>query len=128
MRDIKEYIHHYLGCECIISDLPKRMILEGGRTKIGGYLLDCKDECTIKPILRKLSSMTEEEFKEFKNICDADFSKMTVIESMTKGEVVTRLCHSAFAQSYLLSKHFDLFDLISSGLAIDKDELEKLKL
>jgi len=137
-KNIKYYLNFYFGCECEISDLTKRMVLEGweeGRTKIGGYLLDCMNDCTIKPILRKLCSMTEEERLEL----DGIYARAVIIDDYpfktklsngdweisksTRSRLFMDSIVSANMTQHLLSKGFDLFGLIESGLAIDKETL-----
>jgi len=59
----------------------------------------------IKPVLRRLTSMTEDE----------RFACLSFFD----GEPDTWVA-SAKRTAYLLSKHFDLFGLIYAGLAIDK--------
>lgn len=121
-KEIKDYLHLYLGCEAEIEFIDSAK----GRTKlecahVQGVLTPelVKMVKSCKPILRPLSDMTEEEFEDFKKIADSDFCKMTVIDAASK-DGITRLAHKFNATAYLLSKHFDLFGLIESGLAIDK--------
>jgi hypothetical protein len=116
MKNIRDYLHLYLNSNisCVVNTFSDHTeplnVVNFNILYDGGY----------KPILRPLSSMAEEEFEEFKKHSDNDFSKMTVIDSMSIDGDYTRLCHSAFAQQYLLSKGFDLFGLIESGLAIEQ--------
>lgn len=62
----------------------------------------------VKPILRPLSSMTEDEYLEAHEI-GAAFNEENRYELMQSMAAVTQ---------YLLSKGFDLFGLIESNLAI----------
>jgi hypothetical protein len=71
------------------------------------YWLDA-DVCTL--VLRKLSSMTEEEKKVARDIYYTDKIELLAIMDVAHFE----LCR------YLLSCGFDLFGLIDSGLAIEK--------
>jgi hypothetical protein len=130
---LKDYLPLYLGCEVeyTISGMKHNLIgVEGEATAYifggtgGRHVVHTSH---IKPILRLLSDMTEEEFMEFKKLADKDFDKMVLIDSASKDGCFTRLCHTMFAQSFLLSKHFDLFGLIEAGLAIDKTTLNKPK-
>lgn len=68
MKEIKDYLHLYLGCEVYDSN-PKqekfrRYTLTG--KELGYYENHLH---TIKPILRKLSDMSEEEAKDFSLSC-----------------------------------------------------------
>jgi hypothetical protein len=66
----------------------------------------------VKPILRPLSGMTEEENAEAKQFYRSNKWGEQTLESM------------AAISAYLLSKHFDLFGLIEANLAIDKTTLK----
>jgi hypothetical protein len=126
-KEIKDYLHLYLGCEAMYGD---RKIVICGLNINSQHIQNIVGQETflikeIKPLLRPLNDMTEEEFNEFKKHSDSDFSKMCMIDSMMKDGSYTRLCHSAFAQQYLLSKGFDLFGLIESELAIDSTKLKE---
>lgn len=120
MKEIKDYLHLYLGCQVLIvsNGITNKLVVS---SKNHNQEISLAVACglNVKPILRPLSSMTGEEFNEFKVLCDNDFSKMVVIESVSKDGDFTRLCHQATSQAYMLSKHFDLFGLIELGLAID---------
>jgi len=120
MRDVKEFLHLYLGCQCFVHiDDDEEMILHGVGTDgiwINSEFYQFGDSTTnlIKPILRPLSDITQDELKEagaiskdiiIKNDDNADSSESELWFNYTR---------------YLLSKHFDLFNLIPEGLAIDK--------
>ena len=68
----------------------------------------------IKPYLFPLSSMTEEQKKEYRKACDLD---MGILEnSPMKGEPFPAMYNS---QDWLDAHHFDYRGLIEKGLAID---------
>lgn len=73
----------------------------------------------VKPYLRPMSSMTEEEKKEFDNFCVID-------EFVWKGKTEIGYKNQAIIMSvainWLLKKHFDFMDLIPKGLAIEVTE------
>ncbi len=95
-KNIKDYLHLYLGSKIDTS-------LNG--TTLNGYWYDriMNDECDANLILRPLSDMTEEEQKEWQNIrFNSEFKLKPVL---TDAE------YESFR--YLLSKHFDLFGLMS---------------
>ena len=71
-------------------------------------------EDDVKPILRPLSDMTIEE----KN--DPVWTK-TVDFRIVDAPTLIRYCAPQFA--YLLSRGFDLFNLIPAGLAVDKTKM-----
>lgn len=115
-KKIKDYLHLYLGCEAIITDVrndapDEHWAAIGNRITIDTSFLHYISEgwISVKPILRKLSDMTEQENKELKKIKHSDVF-------IIKNAEITQ---------WLLSKHFDLFNLIESGLAIDATTLKK---
>ena len=86
--------------------------------------LDTPDRYTIdisevKPYLFPLSSMTEEQKKEYRKACDLD---MGILEnSPMKGEPFPAMYNS---QDWLDAHHFDYRGLIEKGLAIDATNLK----
>lgn len=125
--ELKDVLHFYFGCECKSSegsmiyrlsqvDLKHRPLFYDGH----GNTIDlCGD---FKPILRPLSDMTEDEESEIEgewgsygmggnHLCNA-------LKDRTK--YVKDIHEMPGLFLYLLSRHFDLFGLIESGLAIDK--------
>lgn len=72
---------------------------------------------SIKPYLRPMSSMTEDEKMEFDNFCVID-------EFVWKGNSDIGYKNQAIIMSnaitWLLKKHFDFMDLIPKGLAIEE--------
>lgn len=139
MKDIKDYIQFYLGCDV---QWARNSLQTPSKAKLlcynicGECVLENKDNqfqvniSLIKPILRPLSSMTEEEAKHlFVLHFDADpekivYSHFDEVENYHIAEWDNRrfaiylkaLSPDAFI--YLLSKGFDLFGLIESNLAV----------
>lgn len=142
---LTDVIHFYLGCEVLTNqgkgsligvftsdqDPSERISLEDG---------DCDCIEWYKPILRQLDSITEEDrtilfenvFGKFYNYLYQHYrvgnvftaEKVDHIDGFTKGHVTLSL--SSFSPKnfqYLLSKGFDLFGLIESGQAIDKNKM-----
>lgn len=76
-------------------------------------------EILIKPYLRPMSSMTEEEKKEFDDFCVID-------EFAWKGNSDIGYKNQAIIMSdainWLLEKHFDFMGLIPKGIAIEVTE------
>lgn len=111
-KDIKDYLPFYLGCEMNYATHhePQNEI----------YILtvdSLKDAMEFGdiPILRPLSDMTKEEDKEFQ--------ATKVFQTATPVHIVGSMHWTAETFRWLLSKHFDLFNLISEGLAIDKTKI-----
>lgn len=163
-KDIKDYLHLYLNADvrCRCLSLADR---EGWIARLDVDLIidffDADTEiCAVMPILRPLSSMTEEEAKGIHSIQhggspDLYKSHQFDIRRTDRGFIIIRLdrmdeklmttdyghvykvieednnkphvepvqYHSEIFR-YLLEKSFDLFGLIDSGLAINKDELK----
>lgn len=118
--DIKDYLHLYLGCsvsvehDAIMNGEPHVMAINAGNL----FAISYKYKNT-KLILRKLSSMTEEEFKEAQR-CHPKTERWVIMGDIDKGGAVDFDSWSPYSTRYLLSKGFDLFGLIDSGLAIEK--------
>lgn len=116
MKDIKDYLYLYLGCECVVfkGKLHKLLGIMGHIISIGygdGFVkvMNVKiEDCEFA--FRHLSDMTEKEAKEI-GIEWAEF----------RGEEIGSFAPKEFVS--LLKKSFDLFGLIESGLAIDKTKL-----
>lgn len=122
MSEIKweDVAHLYIGCEVFV--FTDEAITDGFLKK---YLKDYPSGVynpimTIdkfkhfiysgyKPILRPMSDMTEEERGWYLIINNANHSKEQCDANNT---------------AWLLQKHFDLFDLIKSGQAIDKTTIK----
>lgn len=120
----------YLGCEVEtpagagrlyrVEDAPLCGVLFNDRTT--NYFLDFTP-AQVKPLLRPLSDMTEEEAREVLTICD--YSKdaafydtdywLTCISDLIIGNPA--------GWRYLLSRRIDLFGWLESGLAIDKTKI-----
>lgn len=111
MIEIKDVIHLYLGCE-VENKKGQRVNLT---PMLLAHCLDNKYELETeqwKPILRNLSDMTEEEKDEWLSIWhvqDDDETNMRTHAQETK---------------YLLSKHFDLFNLHEQGLCLYSSDLK----
>lgn len=120
MKDIKDYLHLYLGCKVEIgATLPGMLLGVEGNTAFVKHFTEgriCMALKQVKPILRPLSDMTEEEGVE---------AEVAWKEGSNYGETIGQglNCAYAYRLKYLLSKGFDLFNLIPKGLAIDKSSL-----
>lgn len=122
MKDIKDYLHLYLGCRALLPN-GKIDTLDYVEIEQGVYFpskgTDTEDFghnllSEVKPILRPLSDMTEEEMLEAVSIGGLFYRGESV-----KAFIANWTCYSGEVTRYLLSKSFDLFNLIPEGLAID---------
>lgn len=108
-KDIKDYLHLYLGCDCDRSGRLERIDYS--------FLVWCENNHRlkdVKPILRQLSDMTEEEEKQYHKIRETGYTS----------NVERQMLNDAAGTKYLLSLGFDLFNLIPDGLAINKSSLK----
>lgn len=118
---IEDYLHLYLGCK--VKWMYGNEIYILVRTdKINCDLYNGATLYTsirnIKPILRALSDMTEEEKKEYQ------FMKPdSGVENSDPYQPYINL--NAKRTLWALSKHLDLFNLIKSDLAIDASTIKQ---
>lgn len=160
-KKIEDYLHLYLGCEIENNNGVYRGTLIGFRQPCeaivaidyfnkqhrkpenkehGEHFFLAK---AMRPILRPLSDMTDEEKTEIAKMWTwfqdrtvlneehfeyiHDSNKKMVLEAFTTAneDDGARMSPSAYFQAfpYLLKQGFDLFNLIESGLAIDKTKL-----
>lgn len=116
-KEIKDYLHLYLGAECLANvpniEVKQRLIIDGDLIGYEGenYFTN------IQPLLRKLSDMTGKERSLYLSYWDN-------VEVFSSSRVEAATKRDAEATRYLLFKHFDLFNLIPEGLAIDKNKLK----
>jgi len=128
-KEIKDYLHFYLGCQCLCFDernpgeqdigvlieVGKSHAVinpEKGKNDIEGILSE------FKPILRRMKDITGDEVLELHHLSVEDNSKDGMsLKSYYSSEP---LFLEPVQFYFLLSKHFDLFGLIDAGLAIDK--------
>lgn len=126
MKDINDYLHLYLGCECQFGYIDRIGRLAGIDERYGWQIFYPGNQIVpyrfvrpelIKLLLRPLSDMTEEEF-------DYMFFKQPGYVSIESKVVADkRFDISPHQVAFLLSKGFDLFGLIDARLAIDKTKM-----
>lgn len=105
-KKIEDYLHLYMGCACEIRDGIAFIVdIITPSTIIGVNERKWK----VKPVLRPLSDMTNEELE---HMTDATRRNKSMIYQ------------HAERTAYLLSQGFDLFGLIESRLAIDKKTIK----
>ena len=137
-KDIREYLKYYIGCEVIgkYLDEDRKGYLTGVRN--GSYECEIQffeedgfnvmeepefnEPSDVKLCLSRLEDMCEEDVKVCGNM-GYDFSDDPNPDMHPRKEDFvnpTMLLPEQF--HYLLSKGYDLFGLIESGLAIDKNQ------
>lgn len=156
-RELKDYLHLYLGCECESAFVGKNQRFVGiTKTRpaenaqyidsaMVQFIINGRFEtrpCSprlIKPILRPLSDMTEEEFRQL--VASDGVSEGDYLSGIWYGDKQLTITYNSYGNKsykhyesdalptkiipFLLSKHFDLFGLIEAGLAIDSTTLKK---
>lgn len=118
--EFKTIAHLYYGCDVQLTDEYDTYI-----GKVDGTVIDRPGSwLSVKPILRRISSLTEEE--EI-NICEivGVFMGGFLIKAIKDGtKYVVDIDCSFELTRYLLSLHIDLFNLIESNQAADADSLK----
>ena len=94
----------------IVDELDKA--IAPVNVRCGGFKIE---ENKVKPYLRPMSSMTEEEKKEYKKLCDERVFKYAL-------EWVTKWFDTPNSIDWLNAHHFDYRGLIEKGLAIEAPE------
>lgn len=140
-KNIKDYLHLYIGCETdqglligmVNCDNDKEDIQCVCLMKEGGLVNGSIKN--IKPILRPLSDMTEEEALECYESCWQghqidDVNKARHIRELFSEEsdpdyAYGNVTGNAKVFRWALFKGFDLFGLVEAGLAIDKTTLKQ---
>lgn len=129
--ELKDYLHFYLGCEIQFPDKSVSKLSAVCNTHNGMWIsaidyslpLDggwWHPVSAIKPILRPLSDMTEEEAKECYFLIhnckatDSPFDTLQYIISALEDETSSKVW------LWAIKKGFDVFGLIEAGLAINK--------
>lgn len=139
-KDIKDYLHLYVNSEAKYQvqyvDYANEWTAPVKLTPNRYYHLDDASICSIKLTLRRLEDMTEGEAREFCRLegWGEDLENVVVLDGCIDFKRVigsrTESCVTRFTRCrpamfvWLLSKGFDLFDLIPAGLAIDKKTLK----
>lgn len=110
MKELKDYLHLYLGCQMLRTNPYSIFPLDYEHLV---YYRHCgKDsDYEIKLFLRPLSDMNRKEKKELAEIIGLEYDVEVTI--WTPNQFV-----------WLLSKHFDLFNLHEEGLCLYKTDLK----
>ena len=102
----------------------KNTVLNSHELSDNNNLMEYTDNCEIKPYLRPMSSMTEEEMKELKQEHVKDMkmfadclTKSAAGDDSERGKVITH-----YAADWCNKNHFDYRRLIEKGLALEAPE------
>lgn len=132
-RRIEDYLHLYLGCNVMIERVdygphnttikpitrgPFKLVEidisnNSRQFKTEGFILNEND--IVKPVLRPLNDMTEDEAIEF------GWMRLFTLEHF-----VEKKLFKSELLAHMLARHFDVFDLITDGLALDSTKMKNL--
>lgn len=143
-QKIKDYLHMYYGGEALYAR-PSGIKAE----KIDAFMLKHLEQFPgsydlVKPLLRPLSDIKKKEAREYASFyMNYIGDEVPVHVDLGKGDVKIIVgdeenhCavlwplgphgHKPESLRYLLSRHFDIFNLIPEGLALDKTKHSKIK-
>ena len=125
MLELKDVIHHHLGCViqtpegfgrflAMYAECPEPVVCAD--TVKSDWEVD-----DVKPVLRQIKNITPEKFKDIWNIATVNLASLSEeIDAVRKWETEKR----AHTTAYLLQHHYDVFGLIERGLAVDVATLE----
>lgn len=136
MKDIKEFLKYYIGCECFAGTHRCKLI---GINDDGAIVTHPAKGtfvilfANIKLVLRKLESMTEEEASELNDemyggVQDFWQSKNQLLKTfMYPWPLDDRPAFPVYVKAinWLRSKGFDCDELIKNNLAIDQSTLKQ---
>lgn len=137
MKEIKDYLHLYLGCDAIITYVrdaefektldPRHWAAVGNEIVMDASMLFYLTEgwINVKPILRPLSDMTEEEiiemhdhfypdYQHYSNEHKLDFMALDTCEKKYTPELMV----------WFLKLGVDIFQLHEQGLCLYKSDLK----
>lgn len=107
MKNLKDYLHLYIGSARVEYDSSYMRDLTPSEYGIASHVAD-----NVKLVLRPLSDMTQMEQLEYSRLAHC-YLTPTAEAEMRKNGALTK---------YLISRGFDVFDLIVLGLAVDASE------
>lgn len=130
IREVTEKLHLYLGCQCKGDEGTMTYTLDGFakdcRGKIKYFLTDefgnaCSD-IPFKPILRRLSSQTDDELVKMYDDLWTDLGKYPNVSRRYKINYCSLNMKEYEATAWLLKKGFWLWDdsAFSEGLILEK--------
>lgn len=134
--ELKDYLHYYFGCDFLANGNCYTMdridtLIKGTRERNGNSVWNDFEPHKIKPILRRLEDMTEEEARNFLKhaVPGAEYITQNeygvIWQSQGSRSEIFYLFGPPAGFHYLLRQHFDLFGLIPAGLAIDAKTVEQ---
>lgn len=122
MKELRDYLHYYLNQNCKIGDSIFIYCIDEDVLLRYNDLVKSKGQ--IKPILRRIEDITDEECIE---VYDCEYTDSNPVSARIR--LVKHWLNPIHVTPtpnqfhYLLKQGFDLFNLIDAGLAIDKKTL-----
>lgn len=125
--EFKDVAHLYLGCKAEVElKSDSNLGYEDGINTLDGIMVDWLREFKyVKPILRPLSDMSNEEIKELQEMGYSLSFPLQRILDENGDELRMDVFDLAELTLWLTSKSFDICNLIESGQAIDKTTLSQ---
>lgn len=127
MKDIKSYIHLYIGCRAKTTGGKYGKIVSASVDGTAIIVYDNEDPrgfvisiAALKLILRPLDEMSDAESTVYAQLGDSDFNK--AVGRKDYYAVDKMAAHQVF---WAIKKGFDLFDLKDAGLAVYETEIKK---
>jgi hypothetical protein len=116
VKKIADYLHLYLGCDCLYSD---NHFLKGERFVLtsGNLFWAISATQDFKPILRPLSDMTEEDFYSF-------FPQETQTDILIKGKVDRLWCAGFYDKKEYQERVDEDLPVDSESLLYDLEEAD----
>lgn len=134
-KQLKDYLHYYIGhVDYRVKYIDGSSWTVWSKLTPGRYARAVEDHSVekIEIVVRKLESMTEDEWQEIRFHLSADIvAAVPIIKWQDRPRWVVVLENRIQTNTLkfldgieLIKRGFDLFGLIDAGLAVDKDTLE----
>lgn len=121
LRDLCARLPYHVKIEITVSETNKVIIEEFDYMWLG-ILYSDNPHHIIKPYLRPMSSMTEDEKMEIYNWLVENDVEWLEFSKLRLDKILIAFDSSWLLVNWLLKNHFDLYNLIDKGLAIEAPE------
>jgi hypothetical protein len=141
-KQLKDYIGYYMGCPCLNTWFPEGHAMRDNEWKLDGYrehtpkpylLGNTEDETwteSIKPILRKISDVSEDEWYEIEDATSLipdvkgyGYFQDAFLKDTLNDRYSWRITNEALVE--MRKRGIDCDELISLGVAVDEKTLTK---
>jgi len=125
LKHMVPYLPYQVKIARFHSDFTSFKRVDGFISIYGNELRDVLAYSNLKPILIPLTDIHNNEYINLGTLFnDLSIGEFADIYEYILNTDVLKLPYELF--NWLCSKHFDIFDLISNDLAIDKNKIEKI--